>query len=317
MHSNRMEWIDLCKAIGIYLVVLGHFLPVGAPPKLIIYTFHVPLFFILSGFLLKVHRSWHLQILHRAKILLIPYFGFATISLVYYIFSPISYDKLLELFFYLKGKTIWNDPLWFLFTLFIVDTIAYSILYTFKNIFNNAKHILILSIITLILGYFIYNYKFASLEFLGIDKAIIMLGFYFIGYFLNRINFFNVTHKNKTVWFIILVLVSLISLYVNYNNNISVYHMDLNNYWFFILAATIASISVMILCTGKNTGIHKSASNHTIFIMCTHYAFLIIYTKIFYSIDSALFCIPVLCFYIFGLAWWDKLRLKKYTQTLS
>ena len=63
--NNRIIWIDLVKAIGIILVIIGHgiqeynlnmnFLEV------IIYSMHMPLFFILSGYLFKYHSEANLK----------------------------------------------------------------------------------------------------------------------------------------------------------------------------------------------------------------------------------------------------------------
>lgn len=46
--KQRVLWIDWIKIIGIYLIVLGH---MSAPGNDFIYVFHVPLFFITSGYL--------------------------------------------------------------------------------------------------------------------------------------------------------------------------------------------------------------------------------------------------------------------------
>ena len=40
VRDNRLAWIDWMKALGIYLIVLGHFYSVG---EKFIYVFHVPL----------------------------------------------------------------------------------------------------------------------------------------------------------------------------------------------------------------------------------------------------------------------------------
>ena len=50
MQQKRLIWIDWMKAIGIYLIVLGHFFSVG---EKYVYVFNGPLFFVLSGFLSK------------------------------------------------------------------------------------------------------------------------------------------------------------------------------------------------------------------------------------------------------------------------
>lgn len=46
--SKRIEWIDRAKGIGIILVILGYsiFLEIF---KILIYSFHMPLFFSYQG----------------------------------------------------------------------------------------------------------------------------------------------------------------------------------------------------------------------------------------------------------------------------
>lgn len=53
--KERLHWLDYSKAIGMYLVVLGHVFKDNTQLlKDIIYSFHMPLFFFLSGFLHKL-----------------------------------------------------------------------------------------------------------------------------------------------------------------------------------------------------------------------------------------------------------------------
>ena len=53
--KDHEEWIDISKGIAVVLVVLGHFWYRSDLSLLnqIIYSFHVPLFFILSGYLIN------------------------------------------------------------------------------------------------------------------------------------------------------------------------------------------------------------------------------------------------------------------------
>ena len=55
--GKQIHWVNQAKAIGIILVVIGHS---GAPGILtkLIYSFHMPLFFILSGYLFD-STKWH------------------------------------------------------------------------------------------------------------------------------------------------------------------------------------------------------------------------------------------------------------------
>lgn len=50
MNKDRISWIESLKGIGIILVVLGHTFWGGTK---VIYAFHMPLFFFVSGMLFK------------------------------------------------------------------------------------------------------------------------------------------------------------------------------------------------------------------------------------------------------------------------
>ena len=70
--NTRITWIDAAKLTGIFLVLLGHVTCTSYFLKVFIYTFHMPLFFFLSGLVEKKH-SLRETIIHSAKKLLIPY----------------------------------------------------------------------------------------------------------------------------------------------------------------------------------------------------------------------------------------------------
>ena len=54
--SNRIEEVDISKGIGMVLVITGH-LCVSASLRSFIYSFHMPLFFILSGIVYNIART--------------------------------------------------------------------------------------------------------------------------------------------------------------------------------------------------------------------------------------------------------------------
>lgn len=55
MSAKRLDYIDAAKAIAIILVIIGHSNWLSAIPRVggLIYSFHMPLFFIISGFFWK------------------------------------------------------------------------------------------------------------------------------------------------------------------------------------------------------------------------------------------------------------------------
>ena len=99
-NRNRYEWVDNIKLACCILVVLGHFYQSMIASEIIkgslfysfsiqtMYTFHVPLFFVCSGFLYqksnKVHnlKSWSKNVSDKLLNLGVPYFTFTLITLV-------------------------------------------------------------------------------------------------------------------------------------------------------------------------------------------------------------------------------------------
>ena len=52
--AKRLEHLDMVKGIGIFLVALGHMEDIATGTRVWISSFHMPLFFIVSGILMAV-----------------------------------------------------------------------------------------------------------------------------------------------------------------------------------------------------------------------------------------------------------------------
>ena len=80
---NRVKYFDVAKGIAIILVIIGHCLSLYTSNLTsnltnFIYSFHMPLFFIISGFF---YKPGTLKLGIKAKQLLLPYFLTSTINL--------------------------------------------------------------------------------------------------------------------------------------------------------------------------------------------------------------------------------------------
>jgi fucose 4-O-acetylase-like acetyltransferase len=73
-RPKRIAWIDVARGIGILLVVLGH-LESGLSSR-IIYAFHMPFFFFLSGYVHKIQSDYGDFFRKRCINLLVPYITF-------------------------------------------------------------------------------------------------------------------------------------------------------------------------------------------------------------------------------------------------
>ena len=56
--GRRIGWVDAAKGFAILLVIAGHTLQTGTFTRNIIFSFHIPLFFILSGYTFRPSANW-------------------------------------------------------------------------------------------------------------------------------------------------------------------------------------------------------------------------------------------------------------------
>ena len=54
--KKRIGYIDMAKGLAIILVIIGHISFTPSMGKTILYLFHIPLFFFLSGFTFSVDK---------------------------------------------------------------------------------------------------------------------------------------------------------------------------------------------------------------------------------------------------------------------
>lgn len=134
---KRIEYIDIARGIGILLVVLGHndFGYISPFGYKLIYSFHMPLFFSLSGYFLNASVPFWQYFKRRADTLLKPYFF--TIFLIYFLnvsFEKMSFETALRRIvksLYASGAYIDWVQLWFLPHLFAASLYAFLFLAVF------------------------------------------------------------------------------------------------------------------------------------------------------------------------------------------
>lgn len=87
---ERKGWLDQAKGIGILLVVLGHMDQGNHPLYKWISSFHMPLFFILSGIVVAMRNGYAQRplkdvLLKKARQLFYPYLTFSLLVIVYFL----------------------------------------------------------------------------------------------------------------------------------------------------------------------------------------------------------------------------------------
>lgn len=138
----RFNWIDALKGIAIILVVFAHHsLPVTYDAY--IFSFHMPLFFFISGYLFDFGK--HAEnaagfVKKRFRSLIVPYFCFALLTCLFYFLLDAIYqpgvtnieffksspaENIYSILYALGPLISYNPPLWFLTCLFVTEVLFY------------------------------------------------------------------------------------------------------------------------------------------------------------------------------------------------
>lgn len=134
--NERLDYMDFAKGIGILLVVLGHNLQ-GIPYMTSwIYTFHMPLFFVISGYL-EEHKSqkgirqkdFKAYFISKLSALMWPYFTFSVVNLVWLVVfnlvMGVTPEDAFAVIAFKMVSTYGYRALWFLPAIFFASVISH------------------------------------------------------------------------------------------------------------------------------------------------------------------------------------------------
>jgi len=121
-QTKRIEALDIAKGIGIILVIIGHM--VSSYPFMWIYSFHMPLFFIISGICFKEEKypSFLQFIKKRIQTIAIPAVALYFIILTLQTIVGVSGLNLQE-----QWEGVHPGSLWFLVTLFLIELLYFPL----------------------------------------------------------------------------------------------------------------------------------------------------------------------------------------------
>jgi fucose 4-O-acetylase-like acetyltransferase len=183
--------VDTMRALGICMVVVGHTIGISSELEQWIFSFHMPLFFFISGLVLSDQRlgaTFSNAIKHYTKRLLIPYLIFGLLTYLPWVIVTRHYglnasfiiDPLKPLVGMVVGIGVdgWlqhNVMLWFFPCLFCVH-----FLYRFLDTFFGKKNVFIWSVVFAAIGFSLSLYSPIRLPW-GIDIGCVALLFYSSG----------------------------------------------------------------------------------------------------------------------------------------
>ncbi|MCC8422692.1 acyltransferase family protein, partial [Photorhabdus thracensis] len=128
MHLNkRIDWVDSLKFLGMFYIYIGHLGQSAGNIYPFVFSFHVPLFFFISGLFFSStenNRKLMNSVYKSFKGILIPYFIFSFISVIIISIqnsaSPHEVFEMVKLCLLGVRNNIPAGSLWFLPCLFLV-----------------------------------------------------------------------------------------------------------------------------------------------------------------------------------------------------
>lgn len=255
MDNKRISWIDTSKALLLYLVLLGHIETHADFVYLTIFTFHMPAFFILSGYTHKEGQQASIFILKKIKSLIFPYFIFCFLGLIlrliyndYYIFNHANLQTMLyQTFFTMQPDILFAGTGWFLFTLFWANIGGYAWIKYIGKFNKYIQYILVLLLCFFASNILFFNITIFNTERLPfkLDSAFMALFFWLVGYYLNKYNFMAKILKHIISSIVCVFIVYLLSFSLTFGSNMA--NCEYFNYPLYILAAISGSTIVYII----------------------------------------------------------------------
>lgn len=267
--ARRIAWIDNAKAIGILLVIFGH--SYNCRLTSWIYSFHMPLFFFLSGLTFRPGKSFAEFAKHKAKRLLLPYLGYAVLRFAYQCVLALAAGNAnlipryaLGVFICLRNSD-YSVGLWFLPLLFFTELLLFGIMRL------TGKEILRFAILAgLTMASFAYCAGIATPLPFGIDVVPISALFAFAGFLLRS--------RGGSIpkgWAVVLLVVNILAGWFNsriVGTNVDLYYSRLGNPILYLVAAFGGIFAVVALCRmwNRSPEIIERIGRNTLHFYCIH-----------------------------------------------
>ena len=298
----RIDYIDFAKGVAILLVVYGHsigpFSDSLMPGMPCISTFHVPVFFFISGLLYKNYGSFTVFFKKRFVRILIPFIFFYLV-LSFFVpallgtlgsntFHDWNFDSL---WFSIYNEDLFEGPLWFLISLLYSFIIFFFINKYIHNTLLACCILLLFGMLGWYLSYTRYNIP------CFIDSSFWGVAFLMLGYMSKKIVEYITLLQKTTILFIMIFCLSAVVLfspdeYSNYmmnqldNSMIRIVICSLSGIFFILTFSIIVNRIKFINYLGMNTMI----------ILCSHVTILRLLGHVFPIFSVSNIFNPYLCF---------------------
>lgn len=291
--EKRKGYLDCAKGLGILLMMLGHLLQPDSVGRRIIYSFHMPLFFMISGMNFKV-RPFSVNVRSKFRGLYVPYIIWG------FIYTRFSFQRILYILYgtiesleYIYTKS----SLWFLPCLFWTSVIGGKVLALIDKS-KYTKYLLIIggiffSVFSLWLHSFHESIMVEDIILgvpLALDVVFLGISFFLAGKFLIVYVMPTARQWNQPLYFLTaILLISFCGLAIFQETDCGYQRMasyDIGNVYEFLFTGITVSMGVIMLfeavCRRIQCRALQWVGRHSLLVYILH-ASVLKYFKAIYS----------------------------------
>jgi fucose 4-O-acetylase-like acetyltransferase len=269
---NRNPIYDRARGIGMLLVIYGHIFRYGGVPFSFIFSFHMPLFFVISGMLIsktRIESSYSEWAKHIVKRYLPPLVFFSILGgIVNAVFfkTPDFRQMCKDFILHMSSDELLTGAIWFLSMLGFVMLLMPLLIKLQKKV-NWGGHFYAVVITTLsLLAYLLSKIPY-TLPFL-IKTIPIALLFVYIGYTFKStlLELANSTKAKRAVLYTFPLFVVLVFLNRTVNLAIPVY----NDFLVYMFCALYGTLMTMQISTYKLPRFIDYLGEHSLIVFSLH-----------------------------------------------
>ncbi len=280
-NSMRLVWLDQLKAISMYIVVMGHSLLSFKKHTLFkfIYSFHMPLFFMISGFTFNPDKYERIIECVKDKVIKLAYpyimLNILVIPLWYINVKTgiVADDPISELIFGIlySNSAIARAPAnatWFITTLLIAEIVYYA-LYHFLQ---DEKSVFLMSSVLCVWGVMAPLGKEVADAPFHLDVALVAQFFYGCGYLVKKnfdyikACFYEYTYFKIIFLILVGLFFSIINKQVDFSNELY------RNFVYTLISSLTVSVTLFYIMSRLNMRykILSYIGKNTIIILVFH-----------------------------------------------
>ena len=272
--SSRYNWLDWMKTIGMYLIVYGHFTSYGHE---FVYTFSVPLFFVMSGFLYNQESDSFKKNFYNLilPMLIMTVIVQLRLNVSHIINGEFTNEKFFQIIIgVLIGDQTFLGACWFIYTLLIIKLVSKFC----TTVVSRIIFCIICSFISILLS---HRGIYAQNSWINVCLS---YPFFLIGMLLREYKVSIV--RGKVIYFAVSLFITYICSV--YNGPIWVFKNDYGHHFLlYLLGGMSGTLLVYIVCLwldGVKSRVVLTISTGSIIVLGLHFS-IIFYFRIIPELD--------------------------------